>query len=188
LKLKPEHKLLTLDIKDLYVKIPINSTLKIANKLLIINRVEEQKRKEINLILKMIINQNYLQYNGRFYKPAMGVAMGSPLSGTFTEIFLQELEQNRLKHLLEEKKFIYYNRYVDDIFIIYDQHILEQFNAQHSELQFTLNEEVNNQIEYLDLKLTNKEGQLEMEVHRKPTTDVTINNDSSHPREHKMAA
>jgi hypothetical protein len=32
------------------------------------------------------------------------------------EIFLQDLEQNRIKHLLEGGKIIYYNRYVDDIF------------------------------------------------------------------------
>jgi hypothetical protein len=82
---------------------------------------------------------------------------------------------------LEGKRIIHYNRYVDDIFIIYDQnkitsqHILTQFNAQQRELQFTLNEEVNNGIEYLDLKLTNKEGHLETGVYRKPTTtDVTI--------------
>jgi hypothetical protein len=37
--------------------------------------------------------------------------------------------------------------------------------------------------------LTNNKGQLEMEVYRKPTTtDVTINNNSCQPREHKMAA
>jgi hypothetical protein len=52
----------------------------------------------------MITNQNYFQYKEKFYKPATGVAMGSPLSGTFAEIFLQELEQNRLKQLLEGKK------------------------------------------------------------------------------------
>jgi hypothetical protein len=122
-------------------------------------------------------------------------AMGSPLSGTLAEIFLQELEQSKLKYLLEGKRIIYYNRYVDDIFIIYDQskitpqHILEQFNAQHKDLQFTINEEINNQIEYLDLKLTNIQGQLEIGVYRKPTTtDVTINSNSCHPREHKMAA
>jgi hypothetical protein len=34
LKLNQEYKLLTMDIKDLYVNIPINHTLSIANKLL----------------------------------------------------------------------------------------------------------------------------------------------------------
>jgi hypothetical protein len=67
----------------------------------------------------------------------MGVAMGSPLSGMLAEIFLQDLEQHRIKHLLEDGNIIYYNRYVDDIFIIYNQTkinpqiITEHFNVEH---------------------------------------------------------
>jgi hypothetical protein len=82
---------------------------------------------------------------------------------------------------------VYYNRYVCDIFIICNQTkitpqpVLEQFNGQHRDLQFTINEEMDNQIAYPDLNLVNKQGQLEMEVYRKPTTtDVTINNTACH--------
>jgi hypothetical protein len=85
--------------------------------------------------------------------------------------------------------------YQVDIFIIYNQTkitpqtILEQFNTQHKDLQFRVNEEMDNQIAYLDLNLVNKQGQLEMEVYRKPTmTDVTIDNTSCHPKEHTLAA
>jgi hypothetical protein len=111
------------------------------------------------------------------------------------EIFLQDLEQNRIKHLLEDEKVIYYNRYVDDIFIIYNQtritpqNLFEQFNAQHKNLQFTINEEINNQIAHLDVNLINKRGQLGMKilVYRKPTaTDITINSNSCNPKEHKL--
>jgi hypothetical protein len=109
-----------MDVKDLYVKIPINYTLNIANKLLNNNHhVDEHITRDIISILKVIMNQNYFQYEGKFYKPTSGVAMGSPLSSTIAEIFLQDLEQNRLQHLLDGKKIMYYNRYVDDIFIIY---------------------------------------------------------------------
>jgi hypothetical protein len=49
--------------------------------------------------------------------------------------------------------------------------------------------EINNQIAYLDLNLLNKQGQLEMEIYRKPTsTDIKINSNSRHPKEHKLAA
>jgi hypothetical protein len=66
----------------------------------------------------------------------------------------------------EDGKITYYNRYVDDIFLILvynrtkttPQNILERFNTLHKDLQFTLNEETNNQIAYLDLELTNKNG------------------------------
>jgi hypothetical protein len=82
LKLNPEHKLLTMDIKDLYFIMPINYTTSIANKLLNNNRVNEHITRDIMSILKMIMNQNYFQYEGKFYKPTSGVAMGSPLSST----------------------------------------------------------------------------------------------------------
>jgi hypothetical protein len=47
--------------------------------------------------------------------------MGSPLSSIMAKVFLQHLEQRKVKLLLEDKKYLYYNRYVDDIFIIYNQ-------------------------------------------------------------------
>ena len=75
-----------------------------ACKLLKNNRVNKCITKEIMIILKMIINQNYFQYDDKFYKQKSGVAMGSPLSSTMAEIFLQDLEQNRIKHLLEDEK------------------------------------------------------------------------------------
>jgi hypothetical protein len=37
------------------------------------------------------------------------------------EIFLEDLEQNRIKHFLEGGKLVYYNRYIADIFMIYNQ-------------------------------------------------------------------
>jgi hypothetical protein len=91
LKLNPEHKLITMDIKGLYVKIPISHTLNIANKMLNNNQVDEHITGDIMSILK-ITNQNY---EGKFYKPTTVVGMGSPLSSILAEIFLQDLEQNR---------------------------------------------------------------------------------------------
>jgi hypothetical protein len=109
-----------MDIKDLYVKIPVNIALNTVNKLLKHYWTDECTRKELLLALRLITNQNYFQYEGKFYKSNTGVAMGSPLSGMLAEIFLQDLEQHRIKHLLEDGNIIYYNRYIDDIFIIYN--------------------------------------------------------------------
>jgi hypothetical protein len=194
LKLNPNCKIITLDIKDLYVNIPIIDTLYIINSLLKQNRTDEKSKKEIMLLVDMIMNQNYFHYNGKFYKPRSGVAMGSPLSGLMAEIFLQDIEQKKIKPLLEDNIIAYYNRYVDDLFIIYNpllispQDLLQQFNKQHKNLQFTLNEEINNQITYLDLNLTNKNGNIIMEIYRKPTfSDITIDSRSCHPQEQKLA-
>jgi hypothetical protein len=110
LNLNSNHQLLTMGIRDLYVKIPIHTTLNIVNTSLKRNRIDECMQKELMLALTLITSQNYFQYAGKFNKPNSGVAMRSPLSGMLAEIFLQDLEQQRIKHLLDDGKIIYYNR------------------------------------------------------------------------------
>ena len=48
--------------------------------------------------------------------------MGSPISGLVAEIFLQIYEHVIVKYMLENKNIVFYNRYVDDILIIFDDH------------------------------------------------------------------
>jgi hypothetical protein len=117
--------------------------------------------------------------------------MGSPLSGTIAEIFLQHFEQTHLKHLLENKAIIYYTRYVDDILIIYNtehtspEHICEQANKIHPNLKFTPTHEEDNTISFLDLQLPRRHKKLDINIYRKPTTtDTTLNYLSNHPTEH----
>jgi hypothetical protein len=90
--MKPEHKLLTLDIKDLYVNIPINETIHLTTKLLNDNGTNTQDTKDLINILRTTLHQNYFQYNNTFYKPKTGIAMGSLLSGIVAEI-LERTEQ-----------------------------------------------------------------------------------------------
>ena len=71
-------------------------------------------------MLTTIINQNYFQYNNQWFQPEKGIAMGSPISSTIAEIYLQYMEQIYIKHWLESKEITYYRRYVDDILIIYN--------------------------------------------------------------------
>jgi hypothetical protein len=193
LHLHDNYKFLTLDIKDLYVNIPIQNTLHITKLLLHKHKVNKYVATDTLNISETILNQNYFQYEGNFHKPKTGIAMGSPLSGIIAEIFIQHLQHQLLKHTLENKTIICYTRYVD-IFIVYNlnrttlQHIQEQFNKQHKAMKFTITEENNRQIAVLDLNIYNKQGRIEIDIYRKPTyTDTTINN-SCHPGEHKMAA
>jgi hypothetical protein len=56
--------------------------------------------------------------------------MGSPISGMIAEIFLQNIENTHIKHLLDTKNIIYYTRYVEDILIIHDTRYINE-NASH---------------------------------------------------------
>jgi hypothetical protein len=64
--------------------------------------------------LSMILHQNYLCYNNRFYKPDKGVTKGSPISSIYAEIFLQYYENILIKYWLDTKIVSYYRMYVDD--------------------------------------------------------------------------
>jgi len=85
---------------------------------------------------------------------------------------------------------------VDDILLAYvddpnnDIHsLLNEFNSLTPKLKFTLEEEQDNHIHFLDITITKNPKGLSFGIYRKPTTtDIVIPRDSCHPNEHKTAA
>ena len=96
---------------------------------------------------------------------------------------------------MESAEIIFYKRYVDDIFIIYDTSktnepdIFKEINNIDPHLQFKLTTEINNTITYMNLAISRGDDNLELSVYRKPIeTGTVIHHDSNHPHEQKMAA
>ena len=146
-------------------------------------------------LLNINLRQYYFSFLGRIYQPDEGVAMGSPIPGTIAEVFLQQLENSIIRHLIDAKILSFYTRYVDDIFLIYDStrtnpdYILQYIDTTHSNIQLSPTMESNNNVNFLDLSITRRPTCLGISILRKPTsTDTTINFLSNHPLEHKMAA
>jgi hypothetical protein len=108
--------MITFDIKDLYVNIPITETLAITKQLLSEHN-EEQITTQILMLLESVLQQNYFSFQNDTYQPEKGISMGSPISNTVAEIFLQYLENTHLKHILESKQIVFYTRYVDILMI-----------------------------------------------------------------------
>jgi uncharacterized protein (UPF0147 family) len=194
LAINDKHRLITLDIKDLYVNIPLKETIDITRTQLLKNNNTQTTNQIINL-LEVILMQNYFVFQEQIYQPDKGVAMGSPISGTMAEIFIQHLEDCLIKHLLDSKTIAFYSRYVDDILIIYDSSytnpnaITQYANTIHDNVQINPTSENARQISFLDLTITRKTTNLEIDIFRKPTTtNITINYFSNHPLEHKLAA
>jgi hypothetical protein len=121
LTINEHRKLVTYDIKDLYVNIPIDKTLHITDFFLRINNNKATIRSQILGLMQTTLAQNYFKFNEEFYQPQKDIAMGSPLSGLVAELFLQYFELHTVKHSLETKSVIFYTRYVDDILIVYDE-------------------------------------------------------------------
>jgi hypothetical protein len=92
--------MITYDVKDLYVNISLDETLKITENELLKNN-DKHKTKQIISILKTILAQNYFSFHDTIYHPNKSVAMGSPVSGTMAEVFLQYIENRHLKQLLD---------------------------------------------------------------------------------------
>ena len=120
--------------------------------------------------------------------------MGSPISSTTVEIYIQFLEELHIKQRSETKQILYSKRYVDDILIIYNQNktneqdILNHANSIDKQLQFKPSTEENNLINYLDLAIY-RNNSIHLGIYRKPTCiDTIIHFLTNHPFEHKLAA
>jgi len=195
LHINKNNKLITLDIKDLYTNLPKQGINWPAKHWLQQTNISQEESIQIILLINIIMEQNYFQYNNQFYKPQKGIIMGSPLSGTLAELYLQRIDKDFIKQWLDSQKIKYYRRYIDDIIIIYDkdktkgEHILQNINNIDTNLTFKLTSEYNNSINFLDLTIHREQNMMELGIHRKETsTDTTIHNMSNHPTEQKNAA
>jgi hypothetical protein len=82
----------------------------------------QENKVEIKNLLNTILEQNYIEHNGKWYKKNDGLAMGVPTSAILAEIFVQHLEHTIIIDILKDFQIIDYYRYVDDILIIYNVH------------------------------------------------------------------
>ena len=88
-----------------------------------------------------------------------------------------------------------YYRSVDDILLIYNKNqtdigeIVLSFNSLTPSLNFTLEQETDNKLNFLDITIIKVADRISFYIYRKPTTtEVIIPNDSCHPQEHKKPA
>ena len=180
LNINKQHRLITLDIKDLYINIPIRETIDII-RLQLVKHKDPEITSQICKLLETILQQNYSTFHEQIYQPDKGIAMGSPISGTIAEIFLQYLEHIHVRPLLDSKQILFYTRYRDDILIIYDNEstnqdtLVQDTNSMHDSLQFNPTQDSNDCINFLDLTIIRRISHLETDIYRKPTTtDTTI--------------
>ena len=195
LKLSSSHKLASLDVVNMYTNIPVEETIKIVEEYLIRSKVYNLLViDDIIRFLRVVLRQNYFSFNGEVFLQKEGLAMGSPLSGLLANIYMNHFER---KYIMSKykSKIIYYGRYVDDTFLIFDgthrqlQKMVSELNKTHPSIRLTLEFEHENALNFLDVTVKKGDGSLLYNVYRKPTTtDNTIHKSSYHPISHKMAA
>ncbi|XP_046542347.1 uncharacterized protein LOC124252739 [Haliotis rubra] len=78
-------------------------------------------------------------------------------------------------------------RKVDDTFVVLNpndnpEHLLSHLNSHHSRMQFTMEEESDNKLPFLDVLVKKEENKLSTTVYKKPThNDQYLHFTSNHP-------
>lgn len=78
IKITESSRLATFDIKDLYVNIPIEETVRITKTLLTNTKINDNILNQACLLLETIMKQNYLQFDQKIYQPKERYRYGLP--------------------------------------------------------------------------------------------------------------
>jgi hypothetical protein len=158
----------------MYTNIQRKEFINITNNVLENNiEIEASARKEIIHIMRIIMRQNYFQFDQQYYGQTEGLAMAAPISAILAEIFIQYKEHKYIHPILRTREIMVYYKYVDVILILYDQHKTnieqtEEFNNIQPTIKFTIEkEQQGKKINYLDITIHRRNKRLEFSVYRK---------------------
>ena len=120
----------------------------------------------------MCVKFNAFVFNGEEFVQHRGLAMGSPLSAVISCLYMKTLEINEYKRIIGKGSNWY--RYVDDILVIVPKNTnlenkLRMLNTVNTSIQFTIENEVNGKIPFLDTLITRSDQGPRFSVYRKPT-------------------
>ncbi|BHF59105.1 hypothetical protein SprV_0100206000 [Sparganum proliferum] len=191
LSLHPNEVMVSFDVTSLFTSIPQDLAIETIE-LLLQSKYDETEnrlgRAQVLQLLKFCLS-TYFTFDGTIYEQVKGTPIGSPISGFIAEAVLQRLESLVFQH--HKPKF--WARYVDDTFAVIDWDQLltfkERLNAVFPDIQFTMEEEENNQLAFLDVLVCRKDcGGLKTKVFRKATNTMQVLNfNSNHPISQKRS-
>ena len=165
------------DVESLFTNVPLQETIDICVNSLYYNDdilIKGLNKVQFNNLLNLALKDTYLMFNDKLYQQIDGVSMGSPTGPVLANAFLCFHEQLWLDNCPLEFKPILYKRYVDDTFILFENQshcikFLDYLNSQHPNIKFTKQEEVNNEISFLDVLVKRYNNKFFTSLFRKNT-------------------
>ena len=206
LKVDPDEELRSYDVSALFTSVPVNKAMVIIRR-----RLEEDENlnkrtplspNDIITLLEKCLNCTYFLHKGQYYVQVHGAAMGSPVSPTVCNLYMENFEQMALAKAENPPRW--WKRYVDDTYTVLRKDQAQSFtdylNMVDEDIKWTTEGEVVKEVEdegmenrmerglaFLDtLSVINEDGTIKTRVYRKEThTDQYLNFQSNHPLEHK---
>lgn len=166
------YKIISLDVVSLFSNVPKELIISAVNKKWTkIQKYTNLPRTEFLAGLQLVIEDCCLQFNDNFYNQIFGCPMGSPSSPVFADLVMEILEDTVIPKL--GFKLPFYWRYVDDILTAVPEDkvdiILEKFNSYNSHIKFTMEEEVDGQISFLEVLVIRNGRQIKTNWFHKQT-------------------
>ena len=153
------------DIDSLFTNVPLDETIDICVKKLYgrKKKYEGFTKEQFKKLLTLAVKNSCFLFNGEYYEQVDGVAMGSPLGPTLANIFLCHHEESWIKKCPKQFKPEYYNRYMDDTFLLFRSfdHVKKFFryiNSRHKNMSFTFEVENEGKLAFLDVLITRSGG------------------------------
>ena len=191
IKLKPNRKIVSFDVKSLYTNVPVNEAIEMAAIKLFDGEHNENRDKiEVDketfiTLAKLACRDVVFSSPSGFFRQIDGLGMGiqpaSPLANIWMSSFEDEIKEDAT----------IFNIYVDDTLVDIEEseidNRLAKINNLHPKLEFTLERPVDNTIPFLDMKIRLLEdGSIETMWYRKPTdTGMTLNFHAIAPLKYK---
>ena len=162
----------SLDVSSLFTSVPLEEMINYLCNYIQVHKCNTCSPSDALKRLLLFCTRNFqFKFNGEIYLQKDGVTMGSPLVPVVADIFMASLENTTLLPYIGD--FHFYKRYVDDILCMTEetvdlQELLRCFNSKHSNTNFTLECEKDEEIHFLDVVLTRRsDGSSKEAVHRK---------------------
>ena len=163
------------DVKDLYPSIPLLESIDICEKeYMNFSNNRGILKNYFKTFLELPVLNSVFLFQGKYFKQIDGLGMGLPLSPTLANIFLCHNEEKWLDSCPLLYKPVFYRRYMDDCFLLFRKkshckHLLDYLNSKNTNIEFTVETEVENKIPFLDCLIHKRNDSFEVEVYRKKT-------------------
>ena len=141
----------SLDVDILFTNMLLDETIEIyVNKLFKSSQmVLGLNKQQVLEILLLTTKEDVILFDQKYHSQTDGVAAGSPLDPTLANVFLCYRETTWLKNCPKSFKPVYYKRYVDDIFVLFEKpkqvlQFVNYMNERHKNMNFSFQTEIDN--------------------------------------------